>query len=117
MKYEKLISRLFAEKSNYNAQVAVALIAGLAAGAVLGILFAPASGEESRKRIADGAKNLGNGMRDGYDNLKRRIAGEEHEELAAETAVPHLVGEPSPKKRRSAIKDLVAEAQQNAEQA
>lgn len=115
MKYGKLVSRLFAEKSNHNAQVAVALVAGLAAGAVLGILFAPASGKESRKRIANGAKDLGNGVREGYDNLKRRIVGHEHEELAAETAVPNFAGEPSPKKRKSAIKDLVTEVRQNEE--
>jgi gas vesicle protein len=37
--------------SNERSHVLVALLAGLAAGAALGILFAPASGKETRENI------------------------------------------------------------------
>lgn len=115
MKYGKLMAKLFAQRSNTNAQVAVALIAGLAAGAVISILFAPASGEDSRRRIADGARNLGDGVRNSYGSLMRKLKREKHEELAAETEVPHFVNAPASKKRKSDIKDLVADAPLNEE--
>lgn len=107
MKYGKLVAKLFAQRSNNNAQVAVALIAGLAAGAVISILFAPASGEESRRRIAGKAKKLGEGIKEGYHTLKHKLGEEEHEELAAETVIPHLVKNVAPPKRKPSPKKRV----------
>lgn len=52
--------------------IAVAAI-GLAVGGLLGILFAPSAGYETRSNIADSAKNLGGSVRDkarqGMDKL------------------------------------------------
>jgi len=49
---------------NDNAKVAVALLAGLAAGAALGILFAPEKGTETRDKLNDALKNLGDSIKD-----------------------------------------------------
>ncbi|WP_316789737.1 YtxH domain-containing protein [Pedobacter frigoris] len=54
MKNRKLIEAFFRQKSDGIAPV-VALIGGLAVGAVLGVLFAPASGKEARDKIRDTA--------------------------------------------------------------
>ncbi len=52
---------------NDNAKVVAALLAGLAAGAALGILFAPEKGAETREKLNDSLKDLG-------DALKERTA-------------------------------------------
>ena len=49
-----------------NSKVIGALLVGAAAGAVLGILFAPEKGQDTRKKILDGANGLS-------DDLKERI--------------------------------------------
>lgn len=47
-----------------NSKVVVALIAGLAAGAALGILFAPGKGDETRDKLSESLKNLGDSIRE-----------------------------------------------------
>lgn len=43
---------------NNNSKTIAALIAGLAAGAALGILFAPGKGEETQDRLSQALANL-----------------------------------------------------------
>ena len=43
---------------NNNGKLLAALLGGVAIGAVLGILFAPEKGTETRKKIADNAKDF-----------------------------------------------------------
>lgn len=77
-----------------NSKVVVALLAGLAAGAALGILFAPDRGNETRDKLSESLKNLGDsiretaateidnlvGMKDKIiDNIKTKIKGAEDE--------------------------------------
>jgi gas vesicle protein len=79
---------------NDNTKVVVALLAGLAAGAALGILFAPDSGEETRDKLSDSLKKLGDSIKETaateIDNLvglkdkvvssiKTKVAGAEEE--------------------------------------
>lgn len=110
MKYGKLISKL-TKRSDNSGYVAVALVAGLAAGAILSILFAPESGEDTRRKISGKAKDLGDAARDKYTSLKNKITGNDFEEHAVDVApeVPHFVHK-VPKRRKSDIKDIVHDA-------
>ena len=54
---------------NDNSKVLVGLLAGLAAGAALGLLFAPEKGTETRDKLSQSLKDLG-------DTIKERAADE-----------------------------------------
>jgi gas vesicle protein len=54
---------------NDNSKVLIGLLAGLAAGAALGLLFAPESGTETRGRLGQSIKDLG-------DTIQERAANQ-----------------------------------------
>jgi gas vesicle protein len=49
---------------NDNTKVLAAMLAGLAAGVAIGILFAPDKGSETRDKLTDSLKNLGDSIKD-----------------------------------------------------
>ncbi len=49
---------------NDNSKTVVALLAGLAAGAALGILFAPDKGDETRDKLSQSLKDLSDTVKD-----------------------------------------------------
>jgi gas vesicle protein len=56
-------------KDNFAGSVAMALFTGLAIGAVLGILFAPKSGKESRKELAEKSARFLEMSREGFSEV------------------------------------------------
>jgi gas vesicle protein len=58
-----------------NSKVVVALLAGLAAGAALGILFAPDKGTETRDKLTDSLKKLGDSIRETAANEIDNLVG------------------------------------------
>lgn len=48
---------------NSNSKVFAALLIGIAAGAGLGLLFAPEKGVETREKLTGSLKNLGNSIK------------------------------------------------------
>lgn len=49
---------------NDNSKVLVGLLAGLAAGVALGLLFAPEKGSETRDKLSQSLKDLGDSIKD-----------------------------------------------------
>lgn len=49
---------------NTNSKIIVALLAGVAVGAAIGILFAPEKGSETRERLSGALKDLGQSIKD-----------------------------------------------------
>jgi len=76
MKTEKVIRSFFAARSSGQTNGMIALIAGLAAGAVLGVLFAPENGASARKKLREAAgKFFGN---DSGEELQQEQTGPDH---------------------------------------
>jgi gas vesicle protein len=48
---------------NTSGKILVAVAAGIAAGAVLGILFAPDKGSETRRKISEQGKKMADGIK------------------------------------------------------
>ncbi len=85
----------FLQTMSNNSKVIGALLVGAAAGAVLGILFAPEKGEDTRKKIMTNANDLADGLKDRIvqgkdliDDLVSRLSskGEEFANAAKEQA-------------------------------
>jgi gas vesicle protein len=60
---------------NTLAKIAIAAGAGIVAGGVLGVLFAPDKGENTRKKIADSGKKLTDTVKEKMNSLKVNIKG------------------------------------------
>jgi gas vesicle protein len=49
---------------NHTGKIAAGVVAGLAIGAILGVLFAPAKGADTRKKIREQGKDLADTLAD-----------------------------------------------------
>jgi gas vesicle protein len=58
---------------NNSGKIIAAAAAGIAAGAVLGILFAPDKGSETRKKITDQGKKLADDVKSRIKNGKEKM--------------------------------------------
>jgi gas vesicle protein len=55
---------------NNNGRILAAVAAGIAAGAVPGILFAPDKGSETRKKINEQGKKIADGVKEKFNRGK-----------------------------------------------
>ena len=59
---------------NSGSKVLLGVLAGAATGAILGVLFAPDKGEETRKRISEGSKDLTSNLKDKFGEFVDGLA-------------------------------------------
>ncbi|KYP13508.1 YtxH domain-containing protein [Flavihumibacter sp. CACIAM 22H1] len=56
-------------------KILTALATGVVIGGVLGVLFAPDKGENTRQKIADGSKKLSDSLKEKMNEGKNKLAG------------------------------------------
>lgn len=61
-------------------KVLLGLVAGVAVGAMLGILFAPAKGSETRKKISKKGEKLAEDLKEKFDEFLENVS-EKYEEV------------------------------------
>jgi gas vesicle protein len=59
------------DKGSSAVEVTLSFLLGTAAGFILGVLFAPASGEETRKKIQEGAVKTGEKAKESYEKIHK----------------------------------------------
>jgi gas vesicle protein len=59
---------------NSGSKVLLGVLAGAAAGAILGVLFAPEAGTETRRRLGEGSRDVANNLKARFSDLVDNIA-------------------------------------------
>lgn len=57
-----------------TSKILTALIVGAAAGAVLGILYAPDKGSETRKKVNEEGKKMSDAIKNKFNEVKEKMA-------------------------------------------
>src|SRR5690606_20166482 len=69
-----------------NGKIVTALLAGLAAGAVLGILFAPEKGSETRDKLNASLEGVGDAIKERAEELMNQLSEFKDNNLSAVNA-------------------------------
>lgn len=110
MKYKKLIAGTFGQRADNSTGLAFGLIVGLAAGAVMAMLFAPKSGKDLRSRITDKVRKFGQDGKDIYLSGEPGERGERGERIrkgAEKNQLNQDVNHAAVRKPKSDIKELL----------
>lgn len=59
---------------NNTTKILTALAIGAAAGAILGILYAPDKGSETRKKINEEGKKMADAIKNRYNDMKEKMS-------------------------------------------
>ena len=59
---------------NSGSKVLLGVMAGVAAGAILGVLFAPDKGEETRKKLTEGSKDVADNLKEKFSDFVDSVA-------------------------------------------
>lgn len=74
MNYKKAITDRFQSKTKHTSAstVALALVGGIAVGAIVSLLFAPQKGEDTRNMIADKTRDLTDGVKEKFRTIRNK---------------------------------------------
>jgi gas vesicle protein len=72
--YSRSDSNNYSDSSNVGSKVLLGILAGAATGAILGILFAPDRGMETRRKIGEGSKEVANNLKDKFSEFVDSVA-------------------------------------------
>jgi len=67
-------------------KLALGVLGGVAAGAILGVLFAPEEGKKTRKKIADKGYDFTGDLKSKFENLYKSIANHQEDQYANDLA-------------------------------
>lgn len=67
---------------NNTAKILAAFAVGAATGAILGILFAPDKGSETRRKINEQGKKIGEELKNRFNDAKDKMSGCKDEKVA-----------------------------------
>jgi gas vesicle protein len=65
-----------------TAKILTAFVIGAAAGALLGIMYAPDKGSETRKKINEEGKKMTDAIKNKYNDVREKMKGDKREEFA-----------------------------------
>jgi gas vesicle protein len=57
-------------------KIIIGVLAGMAAGALLGVLYAPAKGSDTRKKISKTGRDLSDAVKDKYHGIRETFSGQ-----------------------------------------
>ncbi|MDB5230841.1 MAG: hypothetical protein JWN76_1646 [Chitinophagaceae bacterium] len=85
------------KKSNMSTEnLIIGALAGLVAGVAIGLLLAPASGSETRQKLADGAGDLTDNLKTRFKKLtNREMATSDSDPWASQNAARNSAGTPN----------------------